>query len=583
MKKFLLLCLMLVSFLLSAANFYVDCCKMPFPGDWRVFNKAFLAAQKKGSVASGEYTIPESGRYYIWLENFSFGGNWRKISIAINGRNAGKAGDEKSSTLERYPAILWSRLPVVMKLDAGKVEIRVKAESANSRVGKILFTTDAKFIPNKHKELSENFAAELVSDSKSDFESVVDFKVSLNKSMVSYQLDEPIVFTIDPQCGGKTVGKGFISYTLSADYGKIERKTVKCAGKPVVIVTSMSRPGFVRLQAELLDSKMRPVVTLDENGKARRPVFNGGAGVAIDRIPSLPEPSDFDAFWARHKARLNDVPLKPEITSRGSVQDGKYNCFSVSVPCPGPSYKGEAPRPLTGIYSMPTGAAPKSLKARLVLPGYGSRGGEKKQMRGKPGYIYMAINAHGMEIGRDKKYYDDFSASRSHYAFFDGADVENCYFNGMVLRMLRALEFLRSLPEWNGRDLEVFGASQGGLQALWAAGLDPQVTLCIARIPWACNMGETTLGLMGRDHAKLRYDKGREYYDPVNFAKRIKCPVNISRAGMGDYHCPPSGIARVYYNLNCPKEITWVQDSDHSEKFSPENDKVRYINDKIEE
>ena len=237
---------------------------------------------------------------------------------------------------------------------------------------------------------------------------------------------------------------------------------------------------------------------------------------------------------------------------------------------------------MTGIYSIPAGAAPKSLKARLMLPGYGGRGGEKKQMGGKAGYIYMAINAHGMEIGREKKYYDDFAASRAHYAFFDGADVENCYFNGMVLRLLRALEFLRSLPEWNGKDLEVCGGSQGGLHALWAAGLDPQVTLCIARIPWACNMGETSLGLMGRDYVSLRYAQGREYYDPVNFAKRITCPVNISRAGMGDYTCPPSGVARVYYNLNCPKEITWVQNSTHSENFSPDNEKVRYVNNELQ-
>ena len=55
------------------------------------------------------------------------------------------------------------------------------------------------------------------------------------------------------------------------------------------------------------------------------------------------------------------------------------------------------------------------------------------------------------------------------------------------------------------------------------------------------------------------------YFDPVNFAKRVspKCRVEIERAGLGDYTCPPSGVAVLYNNLKCPKKINWVQGSTH--------------------
>ena len=57
-------------------------------------------------------------------------------------------------------------------------------------------------------------------------------------------------------------------------------------------------------------------------------------------------------------------------------------------------------------------------------------------------------------------------------------------------------------------------------------------------------------------------------------AKRIKnAKVIITRAGLGDYVCPPSGLAILYNNLaTSDKTIVWVQGSDHG--FVPEKSEV---------
>ena len=100
---------------------------------------------------------------------------------------------------------------------------------------------------------------------------------------------------------------------------------------------------------------------------------------------------------------------------------------------------------------------------------------------------------------------------------------------------------------------------------MWAAGLDPDVTLACPGIPWCCDMG-------GRDTLKRTIDPwyihetpALRYYDPVNIAKRIAktCRVEITRAGLGDYCCPPSGVAILYNNIPGPKKINWVQGSTH--------------------
>ena len=57
-------------------------------------------------------------------------------------------------------------------------------------------------------------------------------------------------------------------------------------------------------------------------------------------------------------------------------------------------------------------------------------------------------------------------------------------------------------------------------------------------------------------------------------AKRIKnARVEITRAGLGDYTCPPSGLAISYKNIASPnKSIKWVQGSDHG--FVPAGSEV---------
>ena len=37
----------------------------------------------------------------------------------------------------------------------------------------------------------------------------------------------------------------------------------------------------------------------------------------------------------------------------------------------------------------------------------------------------------------------------------------------------------------------------------------------------------------------------------------------MTRAGLGDYTCPPSGLAAYYNAVKTPKSILWVQGSTH--------------------
>ena len=131
----------------------------------------------------------------------------------------------------------------------------------------------------------------------------------------------------------------------------------------------------------------------------------------------------------------------------------------------------------------------------------------------------------------------------------------------MMLRVMRALEFIKSRPEWDGKTLVAAGGSQGGLQALTAAALDREVTQCMAYKPWCCDLGGIKLGRL----RGLRPDftDGLAYYDAANMGKRIKCETFIT-TGLGDYICPPSGVSVLYNYIAAPKTITYIQGATHA-------------------
>ena len=337
--------------------------------------------------------------------------------------------------------------------------------------------------------------------------------------------------------------------------------------EPCVWTTSLDRPGFVHLGVYLVDAKGEKV----KDAKGRNIEFDGGAGAGVERIEGAGEPEDFDEFWRKRKERLASVPMDVDRRELPS-KDKRVRIWAVAVKCAGA-------RPMTGYLTMPADASPeKRYPAECTYDGYSGTAVDVAPTGGPADCIRLHINAHGYELGREKEYYREFFCSiRSggrEYAQ-DTASNKNAdwaYFSGMTYRVMRSVDYVKSLPEWNGRDLRVSGGSQGGLQTLWAASLCEGVTFARPGIPWCCDLGGR--GKFGRIGGwRPNYTEALAYYDPVNLAKRIPgtCRVLVT-CGLGDYVCPPSGMCVLYGNLACPKKIVWNQGQKHG---GPPNPRVQ--------
>ena len=385
-------------------------------------------------------------------------------------------------------------------------------------------------------------------------------------------------------------GEWFISWERSGDDGKRNSGKVPASlTEPLVIKTSLDKPGFVRVRAMLVDGKgnvyrknipanaLTPDGTRPMNNSERhdkRIFFDGGAGVQPEKLQGHAEPADFDAFWAKQYARLDRVPIKAELIEL-PCSNPKARIYAVQVPCAGL-------RPVTGYLTVPKAVDDGAkFPCRLETHGYSGDRCQHDAPRGaRDNEIVLNINAHGQKLPAfgateaDRKMLRwEIRSNGNSYAFdpAQNADPETAYFNGMVLRVKRALQYLKTVKGWNGTDLIASGGSQGGLQTIWAAGCGEGVTRAESGITWCCDMytsgklrKDPSLKLAG-DGWYIGWTDAMGYYDAANFGKRIPktCLTIITRAGLGDYCCPPRGLAILYNNIPGPKKIWWVQGSTH--------------------
>ena len=416
-------------------------------------------------------------------------------------------------------------------------------------------------------------------------------KGTTDKDPITYKPGEKMSFTLSFEGveGAIPEGEYFLDWKRSGDDGVVDSGKIPVSGKPFTYETKIDKPGFVRIQANVVDKggrlyvkKFTGDVTTPE-GKAamnrferqnKAVFFDGGAGADIEALRTEPEPANFDAFWAKQYARLDLVPIKDDRIEI-KCTNPKARLFAIRIDCAGL-------RPVTGYLSIPKAVeGGKTFPARLETHGYsGDRCNHVTPSWARDNEIVLNINAHGLKLPEFGATAADTKALRwevrSHdmtYAFDpkQNADPEVAYFNGMVLRVKRGLQFLKTVKGWNGKDLIASGGSQGGLQTIWAAGCGEGVTRAESCITWNCDM--YTNGKLRKDPSLklaaggwyIPWVDALGYYDAAIFGRRIpkSCRTVITRAGLGDYCCPPTGLAKLWNNIPGNKEIHWVQGSQH--------------------
>jgi cephalosporin-C deacetylase-like acetyl esterase len=392
------------------------------------------------------------------------------------------------------------------------------------------------------------FTASVFSQSNTGLIKVI---VSPDHKDWTYKLNEKAKFSVQVLKYGNLVENVAIDYETGPEaLPDVRKEAVILKDGITELSGTMKVPGFFRVRVwAVVDGKRY-------EGLAT-------AGFEPEKIqPTVKDPDDFDTFWTAAIAEARKINLDPKLTLMPERCTSDVNVFQIS-------FQNEVNGSrIYGILAIPK--KPGKYPAILKVPGAGIRPYSGDSKTASLGLITLEIGIHGIPVNLDPEVYNNLaSGALSNYNNIRMNNRDAFYYKRVYLGCVRAVDFIFSLPEFNGMDIAVTGGSQGGALTIVTAGLDKRIKFMAALYPALCdNTGYLSKRAGGWPH----YFRNAEpkpgevetlgYYDVVNFARRVSVP-GFYTWGYNDLTCPPTSMYSAYNVITAAKELQVFQETGH--------------------
>lgn len=375
--------------------------------------------------------------------------------------------------------------------------------------------------------------------------------VSPDRADWKYGLNEKCTFTVRVLKAQNLLPGVTVDYELGPEMYPTETKTgVVLKDGKLTLKGTMKTPGFLRCK-----------VKAHVDGRT----YEGLATAAYapeELRPVSQLPDDFLKFWETTLANARQTPLNPTMTLLPERCTETSNVYEVSF-----QTKAWGGR-MFGILSVPK--AEGTYPALLRVPGAGVRpySGDTYLAPGK--VIVLEVGIHGIPVTMQQSVYDNLAAGALNgYWNFCRDNRDQNYYNRVIVGALRAVDFICSLPQYNGKVLGVTGSSQGGALSVITAALDSRVTFYGAVHPALCDH-EAFLKKRAGGWPHYYYQaaptdkelKALRYYDTANFARCLKA-IGWFSWGYNDEVCPPTSMYAAYNAVTAPKELHLYLETGH--------------------
>jgi cephalosporin-C deacetylase len=287
--------------------------------------------------------------------------------------------------------------------------------------------------------------------------------------------------------------------------------------------------------------------------------------------PEVPEPVDFDDFWADTLAEVRALPQHVELT-----------------PAPGPiselitedlTFRGFAGDPIRAWVVRPRSSAP--LPAVVEFVGYnGGRGLPAEHLRwAASGFVHVVMDTRGQGSGWGSGggTPDPHGSGPAFEGFMTrGIESPHTYFYRRVFTdAVRLVEAARRLDFVDADRVAVTGGSQGGGITLAVAGLlGDAIVAAMPDVPFLCAFRRSVELTPGRPFTEVtRYLSVHRdqvdavfgtlsYFDGAVFATRATAPALFS-VGMMDDTVLPSSVFAAYNRYAADRDIAVYEYNGH--------------------
>lgn len=366
-----------------------------------------------------------------------------------------------------------------------------------------------------------------------------------------YKINEEAKFSVQVLKFGNLVDNVTINYETGPEMlPDVKKEGVVLKTGKTEFTGTMKVPGFYRVRVWAVVEGKR---------------YEGLATAAFEpeKIqPTIKDPADFDKFWSNAIAEARKIKLDPRITLMPERCTSDANVYQIS-------FQNEVNGSrIYGMLAMPK--KPGKYPAILKVPGAGVRAYAGDSRTAGLGVISLEIGIHGIPVTLDNQVYDNLNyGALSSYQNIRLNDRDAFYYKRVYIGCVKAIDFIFTLPEFNGVDVAVTGGSQGGALTIVTAGLDKRVKYAAAIYP---ALSDNTGYLSKRAGGWPHYFRDNQpkpgeletigYYDVVNFARRVTIP-GFYTWGYNDTTCPPTSMYSAFNIITAPKELHIYQETGH--------------------
>lgn len=284
--------------------------------------------------------------------------------------------------------------------------------------------------------------------------------------------------------------------------------------------------------------------------------------MTISRNPAaygtaVTKPADFDAFWAEVLAQAAEIPLHATVTPVPLRSTPAVEVFEVH-------YDSLDQVRIAGWYCLPR-HRPEPLPALVFYPGYISEPTLPKAHAAK-GYAAFGAAPRG-KLRSNQQYNPGYPGLLAHNII----DRNSYAYQGFYVDAWRVIDFLLTRPEVDGSRIGIRGGSQGGALTLLTAAMRPEVAAAAAGAPYlagvidAIDLTHTYPYQEINDYLRQHPDSRAAitetwaYYDCINFADKIQCPILVN-IGLQDNVCPPETGYAVFDRIGSAEKQLYAYD-----------------------
>ncbi|WP_162847053.1 acetylxylan esterase [Mucilaginibacter gracilis] len=272
------------------------------------------------------------------------------------------------------------------------------------------------------------------------------------------------------------------------------------------------------------------------------------------------KPADFDSFWQSTLDTLKTVNPQYKVTLQPALSVNNKKVYLVEMHSWGNAV-------IRGWLSIPN-ERDKKIAVKYRLPGYVVKAEHSVD---DDDFAVFNINVRGNGNSADA------IDTHGEYNLYNLENRDTYVYRSVYMDCVRGLDFLASHADM-GLDtakIMVDGASQGGTLVIALAALDKRVKIVTCEVPLYADFrkaleitkldpkSQTPVGMIAkyqRTHPNFTNEKlfkVWDYYDPLNFAPMVKCPV-LMGIGLLDQFCPPRCSFVLYNQLKNKNNEIWA-------------------------